>query len=410
MLRKLIALILLSVLAAAAVGCTGNSPQDPAETKAPEATNAPEETGQPAAPENPFVITDGSGAELGRIDNGANFTAVGGGLFYSVLTLEEYAFTGVAEYRFFSLKDGSDVLLGTLQDQGYEAGFARTELDGMIFTLAVQGNPAGGAPVPLLLLAFDTANKTMKTYTVSEYGFPYASMTASGGKLYIMNHETSADEAETIYEFDPGTEEIKALLTFDSSVDSLRGVCAAAGGFYLLRLRLSGGENEMFVDLYDENGAKLAEQPVTDILLRAITEIPSILDRQDASGQLGVNVSRFAVTDGRYLVYENFSISRAVIDLTTGETLFAGDDNYSVSVGSGGPVIYRLDFDAQDVQEPELLVIENGEAVPVPFKADAAHRLIQRVTVSESGLWAVLMTDDFPAQNASGMIRVWSAK
>lgn len=404
MLKKIIAYLLLSVLTVAAVGCTANNKPDPIPT------NVPDGTEQPVALENPIVITDGSGAELGKIDNRANFTAVPGGLFYSVLTLEEYAFTGAAEYRFFSLKDNSDVLLGKLPDQGYEAAFARTELNGLVYTLAVQGNPAGSSPVPLLLLAFDTANKTMKTYTVSEYGFPYASMTASGGKLYIMNHETSDDKAEKIYEFDPASEEFKAILTFDSAVDSLRAVCAAESGFYLLRLDLAGGENEVFIDRYDESGSKVSEQPITDVLLRAIEEVPAILDRQDASGQLGVNVSRFAVAGGRYLVYENFSVSRVALDLDTGETLFAGDDNYAVSIGSGGPVIYRLGFDAADAAEPELLVIENGKAVRVPFTADAAHRLIQCVTVSESGLWAVLMTDDFPTQNASGMIRVWSEK
>lgn len=404
MLKKLIALILLSVLAVTAFGCTANNKPEPA------GTNVPDGTEQPAALENPFVITDGSGAELGRIDNRANFTAVPGGLFYSVLSLKEYSFTGTAEYRFFSLEDNSDVLLGSLPDQGYEAAFARTELGGVMYTLAVQGNPAGSAPVPLLLLAFDTANKTMKTYTVSEYGFPYASMAASGGKLIIMNHETSEDKAEKIYEFDPASEEIKELLAFDSAVDSLRAVSAAENGFYLLRLDLTGGTSDVFIDLYDENCAKISERSIGDALLHAIAEVPAILDRQDASGQLGVNVSRFAVTGGRYLVYENFSVSRVALDLDTGETLFAGDDNYAVSVGSGGPVIYRLGFDAADVQEPELIVIENGEAARIPFTADDAHRLIQCVTVSESGLWAVLMTDGFPTQNASGMIRVWSEK
>ena len=405
MRERITALILLFVLAIAAVGCAGNSRQDPV------ATDVPVETERQEALENPIVITDESGAELGRIDHSANFTAVDGGLFYSVLTLEEYAYTGVAEYRFFSLKDGSDVLLGRLEDQGYEASFTRTELDGTLYTLAVQGNPAGGAPIPLLLLAFDTANKTMKTYTVSEYGFPYTSMTASDGKLIIMNHETSEDKAEKVYGFDPATGEMKELLSFDSSVDSLRAVCAAENGFYLLRLKLNnGGENELFLDRYDENGLKESEQSITDALLGAIMEVPAILDRPDALDEMGRNVSRLAVLDGRYMAYENYGVSRAVIDLQTGETILAVDDNYLTSIGSGVPVIYRLGFDAEDAPEPELIVIENGAPVNIPFTPDDAHRLIQCVTVSESGLWAVLMTDDFPTQNASGMIRVWSEK
>ena len=403
MLKRIIVLILVSVLAAAAAGCAGKGRPET------DTDNAPVETERQAEPENPIVILDENGAELGRIDNRANFTAVDGGLFYSVLELAEYSFTGTAEYRFFSLKDHSDVLLGKLEDQGYEAAFARTELDGVMYTLAVQGNPAGSAPVPLLLLAFDLANKTMKTYTVSEYGFPYAAMAAAGGKLVIMNHETSGDKAEKIYEFDPATEGMRELLSFDSSVDSLRGVCAAEDGFYLLRIKLTGGENEMFIDRYDGNCSKISEQSAGEALLHAITEIPTILSREDAVSQMGFNVSRFELIEGRYLVYENFSISRVAVDLETGETLFANDDNYQVSIGSGVPVVYRLGFDAENVPEPELIAIENGGAVRIGFTPDEAHRLIQLVSVSEGGVWAVLMTDDYPVQNAEGVIRVRSA-
>ena len=404
MLKMTVALILAVVLAIAAAGCAANKPEDPA------ATNAPEETERQEELVNPLVITDENGAELGRIDHSANFTAVDGGLFYSVLTLPEYSFTGTAEYRFFSFKDNSDVLLGKLEDQGYETGFARTELNGVLYTLAVRGNPAGADPVPLLLLAFDLTNKTMKTFTVSEYGFPYAAMAAVGGKLIIMNHETSGDKAEKLYEFDPAAEEMREILSFDSSVDSLRGVCAAEGGFYLLRLKLNGGENEMFIDLYDEDHAKVSEQPVGDALVNAITEIPTILGREDAVSQMGLNVSRFELVGGRILVYENFSVSRVAVDIETGETVFANDDNYSVSTGSGGPIIYRLDFDAENVMEPELIAIENGGLRRIEFTPDEAHRLIQFVSASESGVRAVLMTDDFPLMNASGVIRCWSEK
>lgn len=405
MLKRIIALMLLSVLAIAAAGCAANNQSGTNDT------DAPEETERQDALLNPIIITDENGSEIGKIDNRANITAVDEGVFYSVLTLEEYAFTGTAEYRFFSLKDNSDVLLGKLEDQGYETGFARTELNGVLYTLAVRGNPAGGDPVPLLLLAFDFANKTMKTYTVSEYGFPYADMTASDGKLLIMNHETDAEKAEKVYEFDPAAEEIKEVLSFDSSVDSLRSVCAAGNGFYLLRLKINNsGENEMFIDRYDENYSKVSEQSVSGDLLRAITEVPAILSRQDALSEMGLNVSRFALIDGRFLVYENFGISRVVIDLQTEEIIFAKDDNYSFATGNGGPVIYRLDFNAENVPEPEIIDIESGEPVLIPFSTDDAHKLIQSVTVSGSGIWAVLSANAFPVQNGSGVIRVWSAK
>ena len=404
MCKRIIALILLSVFLITTTSCTVNN-----ETNVNE-NNAESETDQQKTLENPIVIKDKIGAKLTEIDNRANFTAVDGGIFYSIFTLKENSYTGEAEYRFFSLNDKTDVYLGKLEDQGYEASFARTELNGVIYTLAVKGNPMGDDAVPLLLLSFDTANKTMKTYTVSESGFPYAAMTASSGKLLIMNHEMTAEKTDKIYEFDPAAETVKEVLTFSSSSDSLRGVCAAENGFYLLRLKLnSGGENEMYVDHYDDKYNKVSEQPVSDILVGAIKDIQGILSRQDALNEVGMNVSRFAVIDGRCMVYENFGLSRVAVDLQTNGTIIAKDDNYSISKGSGAPVIYRLDFDADNVSEPEIFGIENGKLKAVSFTPDDAHKLIQSVTVSKDGTTAVLTSDTFPVQNGTRVIQIVSA-
>ena len=402
-MRKIIALILISVFLLTAAGCKSDSGTSANETKAAE-------TDRRNDLENAFEIADENGVKLGRIDRAAGFTAVDGGIFYSVFTLKEYSFTGTAEYRFFDLSDKTDVCLGKLEDQGYETGFARTELDGVIYTLAVKGNPMGDDAVPLLLLAFDTANKTMKTYTVSEHGFPYAALTPSGGKLLIMNHEMTKEKADKIYEFDPGTESIKEVLSFSSSVDSLRGVCTADNGFYLLRLRINkGGENEMSVDKYDDKYAKVSEQSVNDILVGAITNVRGITGRGDALNEIGMNVSRFYIADGRYMIYENFGLSRVVADLQTKETLAAKDDNYAFSTGSGAPLIYKINFE-QDSSGPEIYGLQNGKLTQIPFTPDGAHKLVQVVTVSNSGYMAILTSDIFPAQNGSGVIHAIQAK
>ncbi|MBO4869933.1 MAG: hypothetical protein J5585_09500 [Clostridia bacterium] len=399
MRKRMIALMLLTVFVLTAAGCSANDGT----------TTAADVTFEDVVnvPENMIVITDENGAKFGYIDDCANFTAVDGGIFYSVVSMKENSYTGDAEYRFFSLKDKIDYYLGKLENQGYEAGFARTELDGKIYALAVKGNPAGGDAVPLLLLEFDPENKTMKTHTVSEYGFPYAAMTASGGKLLIMNHETTKEKEDKIYEFDPGAGTVKEVLSFKSSEDSLRGVCAADDGFYLLRLKLNnGGENEMYVDRYDAKYGKISEQPVTEILAAAITNVRGISGRGDALNEIGMNVSRFYIADGRYMIYENFSLSRVAADLQTKETLLAKDDNYAVSTGSGAPLIYRIDFDADSAAGPEIYGIENGQLKQVPFTPDGAHKLIQTVTVSESGTRAILTSDAFPVRNGTGVIRI----
>ena len=398
MLRKITALLFAAVCLTAAAGCKANNAANTAADPA-------DESGK--TPVNPIAIKDESGTRLGEIDDRAGFTAVNEGIFYSVVTMKENSYTSTAEYRFFSLKDKKDIYLGKLVDQGYEAGFARTELNGMIYTLAVKGNPAGDAAVPLLLLAFDTAGKTMKTYTVSEYGFPYAAMTASGGKLLIMNHETSKDKSDKIYEFDPDSGKIKEVLSFSSSADSLRSVCAADNGFYLLRLKLNnGGENELFVDRYDENYNKTSEQSVNDILVNAISDIHGISGRQDALNEIGMNVSRFFVTDDGYMIYENFGLSRVIVGLRTEETIIAKDDNYAVSTGSGMPVIYKIDFDADNVSDPEIYGIKNGKLKLLAFTPDDGHKLVQTVTVSADGTAAILTSDAFPVQSGTGVVNI----
>ena len=405
MVRRIIALILSGVFLAALAGCTANNVTTPTET------DSATDNGRQEPLINPLVITDESGIEIGKIDNRAVSTATDGGIFYSIFTMKENSYTGTAEYRFFSLKDKTDIYFGKLEGQGYEAGFARTELNGVVYTLAVQGNPAGDAPVPLLLLSFDTSNKTMKTFTVSEYGFPYAAMMASGGKLLIMNHETSEDKSEKIYEFDPDTETVKEVLTFNSSEDSLRSVCASDNGFYLLRLKIgSGSENEMFVDRYDEKYEKQSEQSVNDVLINAITEVHGISGRQDALNEIGMNVSRFFVTDDGCMIYENFGLSRVAVNLETKETKIAKDDNYAVSSGSGAPVIYKVDFNADNVSDPEIYGIEDGKLSQFSFTSDDGHKLMQTVTLSEDGAFAILTSDAYPVQNGTGVIHVLPAQ
>ena len=402
MKKRIIVLLISTLLLAAMVSCRSKAGPDPTEN-----TSANESEPKRIL-ENPLVIMNESGAKIGEIDHQAGITALDDGIFYSVFNVDANSHTGPAEYLFFNLKDKTDVLLGNLEGQGYEAGFTRTELNGVVYTLAVKGDPYKEA-VPLLLLAFDTANRTMKTYTVSEDGFPYTAMATIDGKLLIMNHETVNDRIDKIYEFDPSTEKIREVLAFPSTADSLRSICAADHGFYLLRLKLNvDSENEMYIDRYDENYQKTSELPVGDILVNAITTIHGILNRQDAWNEIGMNVSHFSVIDDRYMVYENFGLSRVIIDLQTKETLLAKDDNYSISMGNGAPVLYRVDYVADPTSEPEIFSLEDGKIRQSSFVPDKDHTLVQVVTTSANGTQTILTSDIFPVQNGTGVILIRS--
>ncbi len=403
-MRKIKFFVILSAILLLVTGCGKTEP-------ASQEPEKPTESGTSAETElvDPIVILEKDGTKIGQIDNRASATAVQNGIFYSVTDMAENAYVGTAEYHFFSLEDKRDVLLGKLENQGYEAQFTRTELNGVIYTLAIEGDPYNDPSVTLLLLAFDPQQKTMKRYTVTKYGFPYTSIAVLDGDLLIMNHEMSKDKAEKIYRFHPDTEKIEEVLSFDSGRDSLRAVTAAEDGFYVLRLRLnSGSENELYLDHYDKNFAKTAERKLSDLLAAAVMEVHGVANRQEAMNELGMIVSRFAVLSGRYLVYENFGLTRVIVDLENGGKVFSGDDHYSASVGTGEPVLFRLDFDPDHVEAPEILEIRDGALAKVPFEPADSHKMIQGVSRSASGTWAVYTTDNYPFHRGTQALTVWS--
>ena len=262
-----------------------------------------------------------------------------------------------------------------------------------------------------MLLAFDPAGKTVKSFTVSEDGFPYTSMTVSDGMLVIMNHELANGKTDKLYQFDPASETVREVLSFAADADSLRGVCASGEELFLLRLKLnSDGENEMYVDRYDRNYRKISEQPVSDMLTAAILNISGMQSRQDVQNEFGLYVSRFAVLDGRYLVYENFGLSRVIADLQSGETLLAKDDTYSVSDGTGRPVVYRLDFETDTASSQEIYGIEDGKLKQFSFQPEESHPMMAGISRSANGTWAVLTADVFPARNGSQVLQIWAGE
>ena len=355
-----------------------------------------------SAPESYADILGPGGELLGQIDGRAFPTAADRGIFYSVFAPGEGKFTSPAAYHFFDAEKRTDVLLGTLENQGYEAAFARTELDGVIYSLAVTGNVFGSAPTPLLLLSFDLNAGTMREYTVSKTGFPYAAMAAVNGRLVIMNHEMTEPKTDSVYEFDPATGNVRQVLTFDAEKDSLRSVAATKNGFCLLRLSLQDGAvAQVFLDRFTADGEKLSSADVTRTLSSAIETIGGISGTADAMNELGMNVSRFVLQDDRYLVYENFGLSRVALDLETGEVLFAGDDEYGVSPGNGAPVFYRTEFEAQGAGEHELFELRQGKTSRFAFSSSVDGALLQSVSRSPGGTVLVTVSDRFPLRDAA---------
>ena len=368
---------------------------------------APAET-LPAEPEMLMEILDREGGHLGRIASESACTAADAGVFYSVFKPAENRPTAEAQYRFFRAADQKDILLGTLEDQCYEATYARTELGGIVYALAVTGNPYDDEADTLWLLALDPVNETMTKYVVSENGFPYAAMSAANGKLLIMNHEIIGTKCDKVYEFDPAAGTVREVLTYSEESGSLRSVYADEKGLYLLRLRLeSGAPAGLVLDRYDREYQKLGELPLDDVMIPAALSISGISDEADARNEFGMMVSGFAVVDGRYLFYENFGMTRLLIDLEAKKALLAQSDLYSMIHG-GAWGFHRVGLADEGAAEPEILILKNGKLEKTLFRMPDSRLMIWSVSRTPAGTWLALAFDGTESAARKGALILWS--
>ena len=405
MCKKAVILLLAALLFFAA-GCGGSrtpaepgtyAPTDPQQSAEAPATS---DTAAPIAPtpRHPVDLLTEDGSRAAAPDSDTLCTVTETGVFYSVFA-PGGAPTGPAVYRWIDTAAREDVPLLTLEDQGYEAVYTRTELGGAVYTLALTGNPNDGEPDTLWLLRFDGPGRTAEQYRITDYGFPYASMAAAEGRLFIVSHEMSQPKCDKVYAFDPADGTVKELLSFPAGgagTDTLRAVCADGDGFALLRLRLTEGGSEQFLDRYDGSGQKRAELALTEPMTAAAMEVHGILSRQDALNEFGMMVSGFRLEEGRYLFYENFGLLRLILDLETGRTLFAGDDLYAMTVGGGSPAFYLQDFfvpGGDELHTPGIWALHDGALTQLSFTPPADRSLLRHVSHAADGTWLLRVTD-----------------
>ena len=385
---KKVAPLLLTVLLLFAAGCGGS--QSPAAPESP----APND----AQTQHPVELLTEDGSRVAAPDSHSLCTATENGVFYSVFEPGE-THTGPAVYHWIDAAALEDIPLLTLEGQGYEATYARTELGGAVYTLALTGNPYDNEPDTLWLLCLDGPGRSAAKYRITDNGFPYASMTAADGRILIVSHEMTQPACDKVYAFDPADKSVRELLSFPAGgagSDTLRAICADGDGFALLRLRLTEGESELYLDRYDDSWQKHAELALNEQMIPAAMKVHGILSRQDALNEFGLMVSGFRLEEGRYLYYENFGLLRLILDLETGRTLFAADDLYAMSVGGGSPALYLQDHfvpGGDEYHSPGIWVLQDGKLTRLPFTPAEDRSMIRHVSHAADGTWLIRITD-----------------
>lgn len=411
LMRKTVIFFLLAALLLFAAGCGASQITAEAEAPAQQTAQRPAETDPavPNDPQHPVELLAEDGSRIAAPDADALCTVTENGVLCSVFQ-PGGAPTGPAVYRWIDPAAREDLPLMTLEGQGYEAVYARTELGGVVYTLALTGDPFDDEPDSLWLLCFDGPGRTAAKYRITDNGFPYGSMAAAAGKLLIVSHEMSQPKCDKLYAFDPADKTLRELLSLPgggAGADTLRAVCADGEGFALLRLYLTEGGSELYLDRYDSSGQKRAELALTETMIAAALEVHGVLSRQDALNEFGMMVSGLRLEEGRYLFYENFGRLRLILDLETNRTLFAGDDLYAMSVGGGSPAFYLLDFfvpGGDELHTPGISVLRDGGLTQLPFAPAEDRSMIRHVSHAADGTWLIRVTDGNAEADA---LRLW---
>ena len=415
-MRKIISILLaFTFIICMSSGCKSKN-NDTSSAKNPQASDKdtsedPDSGTSESEPPYYSEVLDKDGKLLGRIDGRASASAADEGVFYSVFAPAENESTAPAQYHLFRESDGKDILLGTLEEQGYETIYSRVEMNGIVYTLALTGNPYDEEPDSLWLLAFDLANEKMEKVLICENASPYAAMTAVNGKVLIMVHEFGSPKCDKVYEYDASSGTIREVLSFSSegeNSDSLRGVYADAEHLYLLRLTLKNGmADELYLDTYDTAYTKTSELSLRELIFSE--EYHGVASPDDEKAEIGMIVSGFAVWEDRYLYYENFAVTRALLDLKTGKNLFASDDNYSLSKGSGMPFFYFFDLGQAEPDQDiaGIYELKNGAVEKKTLTPPDTRTMIRNISVSPDGTWLVTYSDSAPRDAGTDALVLW---
>ena len=94
-----------------------------------------------------------------------------------------------------------------------------------------------------------------------------------------------------------------------------------------------------------------------------------------------------------------------MLDLERGEALLTKDDLWSLSLGSGSPALYRLDF--EEAEGPEILVLGDGAFGKLPLAAQASHPLLRGLSHSPGGSWLAELADSPKSFGATRVLCFW---
>ncbi|MCR5087503.1 MAG: hypothetical protein K6B39_08940 [Lachnospiraceae bacterium] len=292
----------------------------------------------------------------------------GGTLTGTVMT--EESGKHVTEFRLIDEKTGEYIVLARYEGVINETASRRIVRGDKLYTVISIGDPLKNERVPMILAEFDLKKRGLSEYRITENGFPYTSVDEMNGCFYVLCFETST--SSVVYRVNPADRSVKAVLNTETGESEdgevLRALYTADDSLYVLKLVMESGKaNRLRAERYSDAGTLLWQRDITEMIRNACGHL--WMNEADGNAELAMPVSDFAIFGSRYLYYSNYSITKALVDLQTGETVSTLDLCRDINSGKETPYFYLAYRDAASAEPAgHIYRLEGGvlKSLPAP--------------------------------------------
>lgn len=246
-------------------------------------------------------IYDKANAKIGEIEHYGTVVKTNDSIIYMKVSDHTAECIVEMEYYRYVISTRENIKLGTVKKWAYQAGDT-VFIGDHLYVILTTGDVLDANARTLRLYDIDLKQNRM-TEVFSEQGaFPYASMSATGGKLLLTD---IVENATLLKEYDPASKKIETIkkIDFDDHAgvgEAVRQITADENTISLLILKAQVQEHgekkhELRIDVYDY-----------DMNFQRSIDVSSISSNPN---ELSQGVAQFEFSDN-YIYYENFSTTR----------------------------------------------------------------------------------------------------
>ena len=311
---------------------------------------------------------------------------VNNGFIYMQKTENKLSEQGCMNYYYYSLDTHESHFLDTVEDWSYQCSYDDILVKDHLYSVISTGNLYEGT-LKCYLYDFDLSNYTSERFVLPGT-VPYCSLAYLDGDVYIG---VIGGEDYYVLKYNVQTRDMTKLdqrhySEKNDSNDILRHVSSDGKYIYLLRIRTQKGEPSVaFLDKYEKAYDLIETTNITEYLHSPYA------DEWMLDDELRQLVSHFDIKND-YAFYENFSMSRSLINLTSNNASslisLGPDDHKALSVDPGNTDFCFYEANGDIIH---CFNTETGNSIEVPVDSENKNLRIWGVSTDSTGNAFVLL-------------------